>query len=75
MMLWLGCGSCLTTLAIGLVARGAISRGWFGTVSTGILGVAPFGSSYLCDLAWMRYVAVLLALPGVALLRRRAPDA
>ena len=75
MMLWLGCGSCLTTLAIGLVARGEINRGWFGAVSAGILGVAPFGGSYLCDLAWMRYVAVLLALPGAALLRRRAPDA
>jgi hypothetical protein len=74
-MLWLGCGICLTSLAIGLVATGEIDRGWFRAVTAGILGVAFFGGSYLCDLVWMRWVAVGWWLGQIALLAlQRRPE-
>jgi hypothetical protein len=72
-MLWLGCGICLTSLAAGLMITGEINRGWFGAVTAGILGIAFFASSFLCNLAWMRWVAVVwwLGELGLLFLERR----
>jgi hypothetical protein len=57
-MLWLGCGIFLSTFSIAVTAAGEMRQGWFSAVSAGTLGVAFFASSYLCGLAWMRWVAV-----------------
>src|SRR5215471_6105221 len=37
--------------------RGRQRQGWFNAVAAGIFGIAFFVSSYLCNLAWMRWVA------------------
>jgi hypothetical protein len=57
-MLWLGCGIFLSTFAVAVIVAGEMRQGWFNAVSAGILGIAFFVSSYLCNLSWMRIVAV-----------------
>jgi hypothetical protein len=74
-MLWLGCGICLTSLGVGLMATGETQCAWFGAVSAGIMGIAFFASSFLCDLAWMRWVAVGWWLGELALIaQQRRPE-
>jgi len=98
-MLWLGCGVCMTILAIARMTTGEAREDWFDAVVAGVLGVGFFGSAWLTNLAWLRWVAiawwigeitlfalrhdaakfplaaslmlVLLAGPGLLLLRRR----
>jgi hypothetical protein len=99
-MLWLGCGTFLTILAIAVLTSGDRSLGWCDAVIAGVLGIAFFASASLSNLPWLRWVAVawwigeiaffalrhdaalrlplaatlmlvLLAGPGLLLLRRR----
>jgi hypothetical protein len=56
-MLWIGCGITLSTLANILMYTGEM-RGSFAATTAGIMGIGFFASSYLCNLAWMRWVAV-----------------
>lgn len=55
-MLWLGCGISLMTLAIS-ANTGGIAVYWYDAVSSAILAIAFFAGSFLCNLAWMRFVA------------------
>jgi hypothetical protein len=57
-MLWFGCGIFLSTLAVAVIVAGDMRQGWFNAVTAGIMGIGFFTSSYLCSLAWMRWVAV-----------------
>jgi hypothetical protein len=72
-MLWFGCGVFLTTLAVAAIWSGDIRLGWFDAVVAGVLGIAFFGSAWLSNLAWLRWVAVLwwLGELGVFALRHR----
>jgi hypothetical protein len=56
-MLWFGCGIFLSTFAVAVIVAGDMRQGWFNAVAAGIFGIAFFVSSYLCNLAWMRWVA------------------
>ena len=66
-LLWLGCGITLTTLWIAVTVTGEIRHGWFDAVSAGILGIGFFASASLCNLPWMRWVAVGWWLGEIAL--------
>src|SRR5712691_3225641 len=57
-MVWFGCGIFLTTLGLAVGLAGDMRQGWFSAVSAGVMGVGFFTSSFLCNLAWMRWVAV-----------------
>jgi hypothetical protein len=57
-MVWFGCGIFLTTLALAVSYAGDMPQGWFNAVSAGAMGIAFFASSFVCNLAWMRWVAV-----------------
>jgi hypothetical protein len=56
--LWLGCGLFLTTLGFGSEWLGVISHGWFDVVVAGVMGVGFFASATLCNLSWMRWIAL-----------------
>src|SRR5208282_3745394 len=66
-MLWLACGIFLTTLAFAAQWNGVVKLGWFDAVVAGVLGIAFFAGSYLCNLAWMRWVALAWWLGEFAL--------
>jgi hypothetical protein len=57
-MLWFGCGIFLSLFAVAVIVAGDMRQGWFNAVSAGILGIGFFVSSYLCNLTWMRWVAI-----------------
>ena len=57
-MLWYACGIFLTIFWIATSVDGEIERGWFTAVTFGTLGVGFFASSYLCNLVWMRWIAI-----------------
>src|SRR6266404_3606186 len=56
-MLWFGCGIFLSLFSVAAIVAGDMRQGWFNAVAAGIFGIAFFLSSYLCNLAWMRWVA------------------
>src|SRR5215472_2759735 len=56
-MLWFGCGIFLSLFSVVVIVAGDMRQGWFNAVAAGIFGIAFFVSSYLCNLAWMRWVA------------------
>jgi hypothetical protein len=56
--LWLGCGIALSILGFTCLAVGARDTWWMNPVVAGVLGLGFFVSSFLCNLAWMRWVAV-----------------
>jgi len=56
-MLWLGCGISLATLAIA-ANWGGVHVYWYDAVMAAILAIAFFAGSFLCNLAWMRFVAL-----------------
>ena len=66
-MLWFGCGIFLSIFAVAVIVAGDMRQGWFNAVSAGILGIAFFVSSYLCNLAWMRLVAIGWWIAALAL--------
>src|SRR5437763_1537273 len=57
-MTWLGCGIYLTVLALTTQIVGGMTPRWFGAVSAGVMGIGFFVSSFLCNLPWMRGVAI-----------------
>ena len=57
-MLWFGCGIFLSIFAVTVIVAGEMRQGWFNAVSAGIMGIGFFVSSYLCNLPWMRFVAL-----------------
>jgi hypothetical protein len=57
-MLWFGCGIFLTTFSIAVIVAGDIRQGWFSAVGAGTMGIVFFVSSYLCNLPWLRAVAI-----------------
>jgi hypothetical protein len=57
-MLWLGCGTFLTILAIAVLTSGDGGLGWCEAVIAGVLGIAFFASASLSNLPWLRWVAV-----------------
>jgi hypothetical protein len=58
-MLWFACGICLTVLGAAVSIAGDGRQGWLmDTASAGVMGIGFFVSSFLCNLAWMRWVAV-----------------
>jgi hypothetical protein len=56
-MLWLGCGISMVMLAIAANLSHGVHENWYDAAIAGILGIAFFAGSFLCNLAWMRYVA------------------
>ena len=57
-MLWVGCGIFLSTFSVAVVLAGDMQQGWFSAVGAGTMGIVFFVSSYLCNLPWLRAVAV-----------------
>jgi hypothetical protein len=57
-MLWLGSGVSLTVLWLGLALSGNVGREWLPAVAAGAMGVGFFASAALCNLGWMRAVAI-----------------
>jgi hypothetical protein len=57
-MLWFGCGIFLTTFSVAVIVAGDMRQGWFSAVGAGTMGIVFFVSSYLCNLPWLRAVAV-----------------
>ena len=57
-MVWFACDIFLTTLGTAVSFAGDMRQGWFSAVSAGTMGIGFFASSFLCNLAWMRWVAV-----------------
>ena len=47
----------LSLFSVTVIVAGDMRQGWFNAVVAGIFGIAFFVSSYLCNLAWMRWVA------------------
>ena len=57
-MLWFGCGIFLSTFSVVVIVAGDMRQGWFSAVGAGTMGVVFFVSSYLCNLPWLRAVAI-----------------
>jgi len=58
-MLWFACGVCLTILGFAVILAGEPRHNWWiNAVAAGVMGIGFFASSFLCNLAWMRWVAV-----------------
>ena len=57
-MLWFGCGIFLTTFSVAVIVAGDMRQGWFSAVGAGTMGIVFFVSSYLCNLPWLRAVAI-----------------
>lgn len=72
---WLGCGFFLTILGFAAAFEGVMKDGWFDAVSAGTIGIAFFAAATLCNLAWMRVVAVCWWVGMLALfLLRHHPE-
>ena len=73
-MLWFACGVFLTITSFAMIFATAPNTWWInGAISAGVMGIAFFVSSFLCDLPWMRWVALAWWLGEVAMfvLRQR----
>src|SRR5437016_1766485 len=57
-MTWFGCGIFLTLLALTTQVASGMTPRWFGAVAAGVMGIGFFVSSFLCNLRWMRFVAI-----------------
>jgi hypothetical protein len=57
-MLWLGSGVSLTVLGVSVALSGTADQGWLAAVAAGTMGVGFFASAALCNLDWMRGVAI-----------------
>jgi hypothetical protein len=57
-MLWLGSGVSLTMLGLSLSLSGDVNQEWLPAVAAGAMGVGFFASAALCNLGWMRAVAI-----------------
>jgi len=70
-MLWLGCTTSITILAVAVMASGDIRQGWCDAVVAGVLGVGFFASASLTNLPWLRWVAVAWWIGEIALFALR----
>jgi hypothetical protein len=67
-MLWFACGVFLTITGFAVIFTTGPGTWWInGAISAGVMGIAFFVSSFLCDLPWMRWVALAWWLGEVAL--------
>jgi len=67
-MLWFACGVFLTITSFGVIIGSGPNTWWInGPVSAGVMGIAFFVSSFLCDLVWMRWVALAWWLGEIAM--------
>jgi hypothetical protein len=57
-MLWLGCGISIMTLAIAANWGGVSAYHWYDAAVASILAIAFFAGSFLCNVAWLRLIAV-----------------
>jgi hypothetical protein len=57
-MLWLAGGIALTIPGVAVIFTGEPSGWWMNVVPAGVIGIGFFVSSFLCDLAWMRWVGI-----------------
>jgi hypothetical protein len=57
-MLWLGSGISLLTLAVAANWGGVSGYHWYDAAVASILATAFFTGSFLCNVAWLRFVAV-----------------
>jgi hypothetical protein len=75
-MLWFACGVFLTITSFAVIFATAPNTWWInGAISAGVMGIAFFVSSFLCDLPWMRWVALAWWLGEVAMfVLRRQPE-
>lgn len=58
-MLWLACGVFLTTLAFAVQCYVTVPFHAFAAIVAGVLGIAFFAGSFLCNMPWMRAVAIV----------------
>jgi len=72
--LWLGCGITLSILGLTAIAVGARNDWWMSPVVAGVVGLCFFVSSSLCNLAWMRWVAVAWWAGSLALVVWRGAE-
>jgi hypothetical protein len=71
-MLWFACGVFLTITSFAVIFATAPNTWWInGAISAGVMGIAFFVSSFLCDLPWMRWVALAWWLGEVAMFALR----
>ena len=75
-MLWFACGVFLTITSFAVIFATAPNTWWInGAISAGVMGIAFFVSSFLCDLPWMRWVALAWWLGEVAMfVLRQQPE-
>lgn len=58
-MLWFGCGIFATITSFALILANEPNTWWINAaIAAGVMGIGFFASSFFCDLAWMRWVAV-----------------
>lgn len=57
-MLWLGIAICLTLTSLTGNFYSHLGIGWFDPFGAAILGAGFFASATLCDLPWLRWVAI-----------------
>lgn len=57
-MLWFACGIFLTIAGFATILGNDPNTWWINAVAAGVMGIGFFVSSFLCDLAWMRWVAL-----------------
>ena len=70
-MLWLGCTTSLTILAIAVLTSGDMRMGWCDAVVAGVLGIGFFASASLTNLPWLRWVAVAWWIGEIAIFALR----
>jgi len=75
-MLWFACGVFLTITSFAVIFATAPNTWWInGAISAGVMGIAFFVSSFLCDLPWMRWVGLAWWLGEVAMfVLRQQPE-
>jgi hypothetical protein len=75
-MLWFACGVFLTITSFAVIFATAPNTWWInGAISAGVMGIAFFVTSFLCDLPWMRWVALAWWLGEVAMfVLRQQPE-
>jgi len=75
-MLWFACGVFLTITSFAVIFATAPNTWWInGAISAGVMGIAFFVSSFLCDLPWMRWVALAWWLGELAMfVLRQQPE-
>lgn len=74
-MLWFACGIFLTILGFAVIFTGEPSGWWMNAVPAGVIGIGFFVSSFLCDFAWMRWIALIAWAGELALFLLRTDPA